>query len=79
MNQRAIEAAKRLGMDDRTVLALAKALAPMTPQERERNRAFWTAHAVAEAKLTALKLEWKKMSFAEYAERKANGTLPEMY
>lgn len=72
---RAIEAAQRLGGAELAGL-ISECLRPLTLAEQQQ---WATARAAAKRvadRKAALDTTWKNMSFAEYAERKAAGTLP---
>lgn len=73
---RALEAAKRLGMDDTTIAALAQCLRPLTPAEQQEYHDIRARNEHLAAQKRALDLEWKNMSFAEWSARRAAGTLP---
>jgi len=72
----AVEAARRLGIDDTSVAALGRALQPMTAAEHHEAATYRAAAEARTAREAARTAEWKSMTWADWSARRAAGTLP---
>jgi hypothetical protein len=72
----ALDATHRVGLDDTTIALVREVFRPLTPDERAREARFQREIAAAGRVKADLDAVRKHMTFAQWAERRASGTLP---
>lgn len=74
--EEALQAARNLGMAEREINTIRKALRPLTPAELAEIRRCHTERQRLNAQRDELRRMWDSMSFAEWGRLRAAGKLP---